>query len=256
MIRTLALLLAASSLAACSTVDRLANVGKPPRFSKPTEVPAPAIERSIASSGTSDAPKAAPVPFLPLPEAAPATASLYRPGAAGLFQDQRARQKGDILTVRVAVNDNATIDNATERDRTGSENAGLASLLGVDKLINRILPGQQDASSVGANSGSKSSGSGKSNRSETINLTFSAIVTDVLQNGNLVIRGRQEMRVNYELRELVVTGLIRPQDIAQDNSIVHTRIAEARVLYGGRGHLTDAQQARYGQQIYDALFPF
>ena len=243
MTRNLTLLLAVATLGACSTVDRLASVGKPPRFSKPADVPAPYVEPSIATSTT-------PAPTMPQ------SASLYRAGAAGLFQDQRARTRGDILTVRIAVNDRAAIDNATERSRKGSESASLASLLGVDKLIDRVLPGKQDASSIGADSGSKSSGSGKSVRSEAINLTFSAIVTDVLPNGNLAIRGRQEMRVNYELRELVITGLIRPQDIAPDNSIRHTQIAEARVLYGGRGHLTQAQQARYGQQIYDALFPF
>ena len=87
-------------------------------------------------------------------------------------------------------------------------------------------------------------------------MTLSAIVTDVMPNGNLVVRGRQEMRVNYELRELVVTGIVRPQDVSRDNSVPHSKIAEARISYGGRGQISDAQQARWGQQIYDALFPF
>lgn len=246
--RTLFLALASASLlGGCAVADRVANVGKAPRFSKPTEVPAPLVERSVASSGTSD------TRFV---EQAP-TASLFRPGSASLFRDGRAYNRGDILTVRVNVSDRATLDNATTRSRTGSENASVASLLGLDKLIDRIVPGKS-ASAGGITGGSQSANSGQGNtaRSETINLTLAGLVTDVLPNGNLAIRARQEMRVNYELRELVVTGIVRPQDIARDNSIRHTQIAEARVSYGGRGHLTDAQQARYGQQIYDLLFPF
>jgi flagellar L-ring protein precursor FlgH len=184
------------------------------------------------------------------------TASLFRPGAAGLFRDNRAYHKGDILTIRVAVNDSASLSNATNRTRSGSESASLASLLGLDKLIDRVLPGDTPSASVGGNSKSGSTGSGSINRAESIKLTLAAVVTDVAPNGNLLIRGRQEMRVNNELRELVITGLVRPQDIARDNSVTHTQIAETRVLYGGRGQLTSAQQARWGQQIYDALFPF
>jgi flagellar L-ring protein precursor FlgH len=159
--------------------------------------------------------------------------------------------------VRVNVSDRASFNSATSRSRTGSENASIASLLGLDKLLDRLLNGKTE-SGAGVTGGSKSSnsGAGDTGRSETINLTLAGLVTEVLPNGNLLIRARQEMRVNFELRELVVTGLLRPQDIARDNSIRHTQIAEARVSYGGRGHLTDVQQARYGQQIYDLLFPF
>lgn len=237
-------------LTACGVADRVASVGKAPRFSQRTEVPAPAIERSVASSGARNAPSSG-------PGVAEPSASLFRPGAAGLFRDSRAYQLGDLLTVRVNVSDRASFDNATTRSRIGSENAGIAGLLGLDKLIDRILPGKaESAGGVTGASESANSGQGSTARNETINLTLAGVVTDVLPNGNLAIRARQEMRVNYELRELTVTGVIRPQDIARDNSIRHTQIAEARVLYGGRGHLTDAQQARYGQQIYDLLFPF
>lgn len=245
-------------LAGCGVADRVASVGKAPRFSPATEVPAPAIERSVASSGAADARAPMPSPAnRPDPIDVQPGASLFRPGAAGLFRDSRAYQLGDILTVRVNVSDRASFDNATSRSRIGSENAGIAGLLGLDKLIDRILPGKAE-SAGGVTGGSKSanSGQGSTARGETITLTLAGVITDVLPNGNLAIRARQEMRVNYELRELTVTGVIRPQDIARDNSIRHTQIAEARVLYGGRGHLTDAQQARYGQQIYDLLFPF
>jgi flagellar L-ring protein precursor FlgH len=253
--RQLLLIAAALGLTGCSVANTVANVGRAPRFSKPTEVPAPAVETSIASSGRSDRTAARPSAPPELAEESANTPSLFRPGAAGLFRDNRAFARGDILTVRVAVNDSASFANATNRTRSGSESASLASLLGLDKLIDRILPGSAASARVGGDSKSGSTGSGTINRSESINLTLSGVVTDVAPSGNLVIRARQEMRVNNELRELVITGLIRPQDIARDNSIRHSQIAEARVLYGGRGQLTSAQQARWGQQIFDTLFP-
>lgn len=238
----LPLLLSCSLLAACSVAENVASIGKPPRFSKPTEVPAPAVERSIATSAG---------PAAPLP-----SASLFRDGAAGLFADQRARALGDLLTIRVRVDDSASLDNRSERRRGGSESAGIAGLLGVDRLLDRIVPGSSRSATVDGESDSRSAGQGRIERGETINLTLAAIVTEVLPNGNLVVRGRQEMRVNNELRELVITGIVRPADIARDNSVPHSRIAEARVLYGGRGQLSSAQAARWGQQLYDALFPF
>lgn len=255
MFRHSCLLLATVSLSGCGVAGKIASVGKPPRFSKPTEVPAPVVETSLANAGQRS-PQREPG-YLPEPIEPARTASLFRPGAANLFRDNRAHQRGDILTIRVAVNDRATLDNASSRGRSGNESASIASLLGLDKLIDRIIPGKSTSGTgVGGTSNSLSSGQGSIDRAENISLTLSAIVTEVLPNGNLAVRGRQEMRVNNELRELVLTGLIRPQDIARDNSIRHHQIAEARVSYGGRGQLTDAQQARWGQQIYDALFPF
>jgi flagellar L-ring protein precursor FlgH len=232
----------AFALSGCSVAEGVASIGKPPRFSKPTEVPAPAVERSIASPQS----LATPQP----------SASLFREGAAGLFSDQRARALGDLLTIRVRLDDDASLDNRSERRRGGTESAGIAGLLGIDRLIDRILPGSSPSASVDGNSDSRSAGEGRIERGETINLTLAAIVTEVLPNGNLVVRGRQEMRVNNELRELVITGIVRPSDIGRDNSVPHHRIAEARVLYGGRGRLSSAQSARWGQQLYDALFPF
>jgi flagellar L-ring protein precursor FlgH len=254
------LLLLAPALASCGAAGRLAAVGKPPRMTAPDDVPAPPWERSIASSGAAARRAAAEDPSLPPapPPPAPAqSASLFRAGAGSLFRDQRASAAGDILTIRINVADKATVDNSTERSRSGSEKAGIASLLGVEKLIQDVLPGQPDMGAVvDGQSTSRSAGNGNTSRSETISLTMSAVVTNVLPNGNLVIRGRQEIRVNFELRELVLTGIIRPQDIGRDNSIRHTQIAEARISYGGRGQLTDVQQARWAQQVYDALFPF
>lgn len=243
-------ILAASSLlmAGCGVTDRLRNVGKAPEMTGAEAVAAPAYEPSIARG---------PLGARPADGAsgedtrAAQGASLFRAGAGALFHDQRASRTGDILTIRINISDSASFGNSTSRSRNGSESMGIASLLGLQNL----LPGNP-GSAVDANSSSQSGGQGSTTRSETINMTIAAIVTDVLPNGNLVIKGRQEIRVNFELRELIVTGIVRPQDIGRHNTVAHSQIAEARISYGGRGQLTDVQQARWGQQIYEALFPF
>jgi len=236
-----------ATLSGCGAVGRLKQVGKAPKLSAIDPVDTPEIESSL--SMPSDRSGRAPSPQQPAP-----TASLFRTGAGAFFRDQRAAKTGDILTIRINIADKADIGNATSRTRGGSETGGVGALLGIAPVA-KVLG--SDASKVfDTNSGSKYSGGGTTNRSETINMTMAAIVTQVLPNGNLMIRGRQEVRVNFEMRELIVTGMIRPEDIARDNSIQHSQIAEARVIYGGKGQLTEAQQARWGQQIYDALFPF
>lgn len=240
----LAVMSIAALLAGCSTVGRLTSIGKAPKLSAADRLEAPDIEESIGRAG--------PARRLARPgQPATPSASLFRAGAGAFLGDQRASRTGDILTVRINVADKADIGNSTARSRGGDESAGVTTLLGLEKL----LP-DDPAKAVATKSASQYNGSGTISRSETINMTMSAIVTDVLPNGNLTIRGRQEIRVNYELRELIVSGIVRPQDIARDNSVRHTQIAEARISYGGRGQLTQAQQARWGQQIYDALFPF
>jgi flagellar L-ring protein precursor FlgH len=243
-------IIAASLLSGCGAVGRLKNVGKPPKMSEAEAPVAPRIEPSIGNQSTLGR-DGAPT------DGGPRGASLFRTGAGAFFRDQRASRVGDIVTIRINIADNASVDNSTTRTRTGSESGGIAALLGLESKIGKILPGNPDPGNlVNTNSSSSAVGSGKTSRNEQINMTMAASVVGVLPNGNLLIRGRQEVRVNYELRELVVTGTIRPEDIARDNSIRHSQIADARISYGGRGQLTDAQQARWGQQIYDALFPF
>lgn len=248
---------AASMLAGCGAAGRLANVGKGPKFTAAEPVATPYLERSIGTRTGADRLDGGGAPRAAADPAAGQSASLFRTGAGAFFRDQRAARVGDILTIRVNIADRADIGNTTSRSRSGSENSGIAALLGLENVVTKILPGNNDpASLVKTNSTSQNSGAGTSSRSETINMTLAAVVTDVLPNGNLMVRGRQEVRVNFEMRELVVSGIVRPEDIARDNSIRHSQIAEARINYGGRGQLTDAQQARWGQQIYDALFPF
>ena len=230
---------------ACSTFDRISNIGEIPDMS-PTENPA-------AIYGGRDV-------ALPMPAAyaEPRNAnSLWRPGSRAFFKDQRARTTGDIVTIVIDINDRARLNNTTERRRANGESAALPAFGGLEQTLVDVLPdGANAANLVDLSSDSTSRGEGSVDRREDVELTIAAIVTQVLPNGNLVVAGKQEVRVNYEVRELTVTGIIRPEDISNANRIEHTQIAEARISYGGRGQLTDVQQARYGQQLYDILFPF
>lgn len=179
--------------------------------------------------------------------------SLWRTGSRYFFKDQRASNIGDILTVNIIINDQASIDNATTRTRSNSENLSMPKMLGLETLI----PDSLDPTNLANASGSTSNnGTGTVDRSESINFTVAAIVTQTLPNGNMVIQGKQEVRVNFEVREMTIMGVIRPEDISSTNTIQHTQIAEARISYGGRGQLTDFQQPRLGTQLFDILSPF
>jgi flagellar L-ring protein precursor FlgH len=184
--------------------------------------------------------------------------SLWRQGARAFFKDQRANRVGDILTVVINIDDQASFNNETERRRENTEDSDVTNLLGLEtQLEKRLLPESfNPASALSLGSTSRSKGTGTVDRKEELSLTVAAIVTQVLPNGNLVIQGRQEVRVNFEVRELLIAGVVRPEDITATNQIQHTQIAEARISYGGRGQLTDVQQPRYGQQVLDILFPF
>ncbi|MCP5363954.1 MAG: flagellar basal body L-ring protein FlgH [Hyphomicrobiales bacterium] len=183
--------------------------------------------------------------------------SLWRPGAKAFFKDIRAKEVGDTVTVHLRLDDSAKLENKTERSRNGGESADLNAILGYAPQLATLIPALDTTSAVlDIASDSQTAGDGGIDRSEEIELTLAAMVTQVLPNGSLVIMGRQEIRVNSELRELRVRGVVRPQDIEADNTISHERIAEMRVAYGGRGMLSDLQQPRWGTQVLDIIFPF
>jgi flagellar L-ring protein FlgH len=233
------------SLSACGSIDRLANVGKAPALS--------AIEDPTAQAGYK------PV-RLPMPTPEPAvysSNSLWRSGSRAFFRDQRARQVGDILTVKVKITDQAQLSNQTARSRKNSENLGAKNLFGLEVNPGKIFPeGTEAGSLLDASSASGSQGAGSVRRSEQLTTSVAAMVTQLLPNGNLVIEGKQEVRVNFEKRELIVAGVVRPEDIESDNTIDSAKIAQARIAYGGEGQITDVQQPRYGQQVMDVLLPF
>ncbi len=183
--------------------------------------------------------------------------SLWRTGARSFFNDQRASKIGDILTVNIEIADSAQLKNTSARSRTSSTDTSLNAALGLEDIITKALPGTPSLSpGVDFGSTSASNGTGSVNRQETVNLVVAAVITDILPNGNMVIGGSQEVRINNELRELLVSGVIRPEDVAADNTIEHTKIAEARISYGGRGDISAVQRDKYGKLIYDQITPF
>jgi flagellar L-ring protein precursor FlgH len=234
--------LAASLLSSCAAIDRVKNIGQPP--------PLAAVDNPTARPGYK------PVQ-MPMPAAQPASYnpnSLWRNGSRAFFKDQRAHQIGDILTVKVNITDKANIANETQRSRTNTEDSGVENFFGKQKLpiMNSALPTRIFT----ADSTASSDGKGSVNRQEALSTNVAGVVTQVLPNGNLVIEGRQEIRVNFEIRELIVAGVVRPEDIESDNTIDSSKIAQARIAYGGRGQITDVQQPRYGQQVLDVVLPF
>jgi len=184
-------------------------------------------------------------------------ASLWTGGRGSLLGDRRAGQRGDILTVVIEIDDKAEISNTTGRSRSGSDRMGIPNLLGIPQRIDGNMPaGASLADAFGTNSSSDYQGNGSVARKEKLTLRVAATVVEALPNGVLRIQGSQEVRVNFEVRELIVQGFVRPADISRQNEITYDKIAGARISYGGRGQITDVQQPRYGQQIADAVLPF
>jgi flagellar L-ring protein precursor FlgH len=186
-----------------------------------------------------------------------ASNSLWRTGARTFFSDQRATKVGDILTVLITIDDKANITNDTTRERKTTNNMGVAHFLGLESSLGRILPKAFDpANAIQTNADSQLTGTGQIQRQDKINLTIAAEVTKVLPNGYLVISGRQQVKTNNDLRELIVSGIVRPEDITSSNTINHTQIAEARIAYGGRGDMTRTNSAPWGQGLIETFSPF
>lgn len=187
----------------------------------------------------------------------PDEASLWNASRESLLGDRRAATRGDILTVVIEIDDRAEFTNSTDRSRTGSERMGIPSLLGIPQRINRNLPaGATMDPAIEFSSASSSAGQGAISRREKLTLRVAATVVEVLPNGVLRLEGTQEVRVNQEMRQLLVTGYVRPEDISRQNEITYDKIAAARISYGGQGQLSNVQQPRYGQQAADIVLPF
>jgi len=237
--------------AAISTLIVIAGCGSPIGKEPPFTPPANNIERRAMMAAHP------PLPIEHTQVNSASRASLWTGARGSLLGDRRAMNRGDIMTVVIEIDDRAEISNSSDRSRSASQQAGAPQLFGIPQRIDGTLP---DGASVGSlvdlNSQSSASGDGSVSRNERLTLRVAVTVTGVLPNGVLEIMGQQEVRVNFELRELIVTGFVRPEDITRQNEITYDKIASARISYGGRGQITDMQQPRYGQQVLEALLPF
>ncbi len=238
--------IAAAMLSGCNTLEKLSEIGEPPHTSP--------VDDPTKAPGYKPVSLPMPAPIAP----APGMNSLWRPGARDFLKDQRASEVGDIITVQVSMADTATLNNNTKAVSANSDAANTGFVfLGLENSLNKVLPSSVNPANL-FNFGSTSTvnGTGTLARNETVTINVAALVTQKLPNGNLVISGTQELRVNAELRQIGIKGIIRPQDIASGNTIQSDQIAEARITYGGRGTLSDVQEARWGQQLWDDISPF
>jgi flagellar L-ring protein precursor FlgH len=234
MIRKMLVLCTVAVLSGCGN---LREVGKEPALSP-------------VGSGVDEGNTSSLYRYPETPRPPPKKFSLWDDRQSRLFTDPRALSQGDILTVKIKINDRANFKNQNDRSRTANRKLGFDLSAQWDKW---------STAGKGAgtlNSATDTTADGEIKRSETLELNVAAIVTDVLPNGNLMIRGSQEVRVNAELRVLTIAGIVRPADIGAENTIPYERIAEARISYGGRGRITEIQQPAYGQQVLDQVLPF
>jgi len=234
--------LALLALSGCGMMQQLGEVGGPPKMT-PTANP-------TAAPGWRPVTMPMPTPR-PVPEEED---SLWRPGSRAFFKDQRAARVGDLVTIVVTMNDAATLKNNTTATRSGAESAGVPNFFGLEAALTHVPMDPSKLISVSSANGN--TGTGQIQRGEQVTLSLAGEVTQVLPDGNLVVMASQEFRVDNELRVLRVSGVIRPEDIASDNTIASDRMAEARIAYGGRGELTQVQGPRWGQQLMDILMPF
>jgi flagellar L-ring protein precursor FlgH len=246
MSRTL-IAMVALALSGCN--GQLDHFGRPPSLTPPGSasdaVAEPAPERISLIPAA-----------LPPPDTA-TTASLWQSGPQSLFGDRRARRRGDIVTVVIEIDDEAKIRNSTTRGRTGDDSVSIGAVYGLTGIAKKFLPsGTSLDPAVTASGSTNSAGDGSVSRNEEVTLRLAATVENVLTNGHLVIRGSQEVRINFELRDLQISGIVRPEDISRQNVITYDKIADARIVYGGRGQITDMQQPRLGQQFVDLVSPF
>ena len=174
-----------------------------------------------------------------------------------LYADSRAKRVGDIVLVRIVENSRANKEANTKTERESTVTGGVSNLFGFETwLADRNSRFSPSLTQLQAKLTNDFEGKGKTDRKSNVTATISARIIDITTDGNLNIRGYQEVKVNNETQHIILSGIIRPQDVAQDNSVLSTHVADARIEYSGQGVIGDKQQPGWLARALDSVWPF
>lgn len=179
-------------------------------------------------------------------------------GHRGLFQDLRASKVGDLVTVNIVETSKANKKADTKSSRQSSIDAGITNMMGYETKLKKfgIKPAFSNTNMFNADMQNSFNGSGETSRDESMTASITARVIDVMPDGNLLIRGTREVRVNNETQFITLSGLIRPSDISPDNTVLSSYIADAKIAYTGRGPVSDKQRPGWLMRAVDFIWPF
>lgn len=239
----------------CNVAEKLSTVGEMPDL---TQIQDPTLVKGYRPIS------------MPMPNAEPQQRrvnSLWETGSRAFFKDQRANKVGDILTVLVNVNDKAQFQDTPKLSRQTTNSAGATNFLGLESKIGKVLPKTLNPTTlipstlnpsnlINYSSNPTLNSNISYDRKDKVSVKVAATIIQILPNGNMYIKGRQELRLFNEVREVEIVGIIRPQDVSSSNTIPYEKIAEARISYAGRGDISDMYSFPVGQQILNKISPF
>ena len=187
----------------------------------------------------------------------PAEGAIYRAGSKNIYQDSRAHRVGDIVMVKIVETSSGKKTAETKTSRDSSVKGGISSLFGYERLFTgKDGSHTPSLTSINTNLEKEFNGKGETKRDSSVTATLSARVVNITPEGNLEIRGYREVRVNNETQHIILSGLVRPEDISTDNSVLSSFIADARIEYTGTGALASKQQPGWLANALDVLWPF
>ncbi len=197
------------------------------------------------------------VRYEPLP---PSEGSLWTEESDPFFEDTKARQPGDTLIVDIVENATSSMDASTDSKRSTSMNIGVPNFFGYmrqfEALANPVTKGMLGDKLVGTKYDNSFTGDAKSSRNGSITASIAARITEILPNGNYTIYGKRAIKVNQEIQYIIVSGIVRPEDIGDNNRVQSTNIADSRIEYFGQGVIADKQKQGWGTRLFDNLWPF